>query len=127
MNYLKFGILFAVAVLFFGCIGGTPPTGGGASTGGSGSGGATGGSTAWCQAGGSWSYGGAEGSAQTVIKGMETYKGKQYCHVTTTSTTGSESYKVDYYFIEDANGEMTDMWMVMDYGNGQVYEQHMTQ
>ncbi len=126
MNYLKYGILFAVAVLFFGCIGGTPSTEGGSSTGGNG---ATGGSTAWCTAGSSWNYGGAgaEGQAQTVIKGMETYKGKQYCHVTTSGSSEGQTYKIDYYFIEDATGETTDMWMVMDYGNGQVYEQHVTQ
>ncbi len=93
------------------------------------SGGANGAKTGtedWCKAGSSWSWSGAEGSASWIIKGLETYKGDIYCHVTAQSSGTGEDYIIEYYY-KEVDGEMTDIWMIMKDKSGKVIsESHVT-
>jgi len=83
----------------------------------------TGEATDWCKAGTYWSWSGASQGQQQqtnmMIRGLEQFKGAQYCNAT-VEATGTEDFVIEYYFKEE-NNKVVDVWMIMKDKSGTSY------
>ncbi|MFH1589143.1 MAG: hypothetical protein ABIB43_01095 [archaeon] len=63
----------------------------------------------WCLAGTTYDVSSTDGSVSTIIEGLETYKGKEYCKgVQTTNIEGVGEIQTTYYFTYEGQ----EMWVI---------------
>lgn len=68
--------------------------------------------TVFCETGGVYKYASEGGDVESIIIGLETYKGKEFCRAESTTTIESQMGDIDtdttYYYNEDAS----EMWVI---------------
>ncbi len=77
--------------------------------------------TEWCVKGQKYEFSAEGGASSTIIQGVETYKGKEFCKGVSKTKAGPMEVVTTYYFTQ--GGE--EMWVIADVA-GQKTETHIT-